>query len=78
MGGTGSGPSTFSEAEGGSNQSGGDGAFATSSSTQATGGKGGNLGAAGQYSGGAAGAAIALNGYTITYINTGTILGTVS
>jgi hypothetical protein len=78
VGGTGSGPSTFSEAEGGSNQSGGDGAFATSSSTQATGGRGGNLGAAGQYSGGAAGAAIALNGYTITYINTGTILGTVS
>jgi hypothetical protein len=78
VGGTGSGPNTFSQAEGGSNQSGGDGAFATSSSTQATGGRGGNLGAVGQYSGGAAGAAIALNGYTITYINTGTILGTVS
>jgi hypothetical protein len=78
VGGTGSGPNTFSQAEGGSNQSGGDGAFATSSSTQSTGGRGGNLGAAGQYSGGAAGAAIALNGYTITYINTGTILGTVS
>jgi hypothetical protein len=78
VGGVDSGPNTFSQAESGSNQSGGDGAFATSSSTQATGGRGGNLGAAGQFSGGAAGAAITLNGYTITYINTGTILGTVS
>ena len=78
LGGTGSGPSVITQAQGGSNQTGGDGAFTTSSSTQATGGRGGNLGAAGQFSGGAAGAAIALNGYTITYINTGTILGTVS
>jgi len=77
-GGTRSGPNTFSEAEGGSNTSGGDGAFATSSSTQATGGRGGNLGSQGQYGGGLAGAAIALNGYTVTYINTGSILGSVS
>jgi hypothetical protein len=77
-GGTGSGPNNINEAEGGSNQTGGDGAFATSSSTQITGGKGGDLGEDGQFGGGTAGAAIALNGYTITYINTGTILGTVS
>ena len=78
LAGTGSGPSTVTQAQGGSNEIGGDGALATSSSTQSTGGKGGNLGAAGQFGGGAAGAAIFLNGYTITYINTGTILGVVS
>jgi hypothetical protein len=69
-------------AEDGSNQSGGAGGIARGSSggepSQANGGAGGDLGAAGQFSGGAAGAAITLNGYTITYINTGTILGTVS
>ena len=69
-------------AEDGSNQSGGAGGIARGSSggepSQANGGSGGDLGAAGQFSGGAAGAAITLNGYTITYINTGTILGTVS
>jgi hypothetical protein len=66
----------------GSNQSGGIGGLARGTSggepSIADGGFGGNLGAAGQFGGGAAGAAIALNGYTITYINTGTILGTVS
>jgi hypothetical protein len=45
-------------------------------------GNGGDLGDAGNNgdasNGGFAGAAIVLNGYTITYINTGTILGTVS
>ena len=45
-------------------------------------GNGGDLGQAGgngsSGTGGAAGAAISLNGYTITYINTGSILGSVS
>ena len=68
--------------ENGSNQLGGAGGIARSTSGGepglAEGGSGGNLGAVGQFGGGAAGAAITLNGYTITYINTGTILGTVT
>lgn len=42
------------------------------------GGYGGNLGQAGEFVGGAAGKAIDLNGFTITYEETGTILGAVS
>jgi hypothetical protein len=68
--------------EAGSNENGGVGGEAVGdfggSNQTAVGGAGGDLGDAGEFSGGAAGAAIALNGYTITYINTGTILGTVS
>jgi len=79
LGGTGSGPNTFTQAQDSTNTLRGDGAFATSSSTQATGGRGGNLGAIGQFSGGAAGShAINQNGFVITYINTGTILGTIT
>ena len=73
---------SITPSEDGSNQLGGDGGRARGTSggepSLADGGAGGNLGGAGQFGGGAAGAAIALNGYTITYINTGTILGTVS
>jgi hypothetical protein len=69
-------------AEDGSTQNGGIGGLARGTSggepSLADGGFGGDLGSDGQFSGGVAGAAIALNGYTITYINTGTILGTVS
>lgn len=44
----------------------------------ATGGAGGDLGQAGALSGAAAGKAIDLNGFTVTYVETGTILGAVS
>lgn len=74
------------QAVGGTNTTGGAGGIATNDAipepSLAYGGDGGDLGAVGgsggEGAGGAAGAAIALNGYTITYINTGTILGTVS
>ena len=67
---------------------GGDGGTATGITEESTlvtanGGKGGALGAAGApnifgTSGGAAGKAIDLNGFTITYEETGTIYGAVS
>ena len=76
------------EAENGTYTTGGDGAEVTGitdSSTYVTafGGDGGNLGADGKLSpsgtnGGAAGKAIDLNGFTVTYEETGTILGAVS
>lgn len=66
-------------AQDGTNTAGGAGARVTASSPSgaftATGGAGGGLGQAGGESGGAAGAAIERNGYTITWINTGTVLG---
>ena len=83
LGGSGNvGNTSTTQAEDGSNQLGGKGGVSRGTSggepSQADGGKGGDLGDQGGGSGGAAGAAINLNGYTITYINTGTILGSVS
>jgi hypothetical protein len=69
------------QAEDGTYRLGGDGAYTSGETdgvfTEATGGKGGDLGQDGQF-GGAAGKAIDLNGFTIIYENTGTISGAVS
>jgi hypothetical protein len=64
------------QAENGTNTEGGRGAFADANDS-ATGGAGGDLGVSGVNSGGAAGVAIDLNGFTITYITTGTISGAI-
>jgi hypothetical protein len=48
------------------------------SGTAGAGGGGGGWGAAGGTSGGAGGKAIALNGFTVTYVTTGTVYGAVS
>jgi hypothetical protein len=66
--GTGNGGAGGSSNNAGSNASGSAGA----------GGGGGGWGAAGGTSGGAGGKAIALNGYAVTYITTGTLYGAVS
>lgn len=69
-------------AEDGTYTEGGDGAYVSGRTNgeffDARGGKGGDLGQAGEFGGGAAGKAIELNGFTITYEETGTILGAVS
>jgi hypothetical protein len=69
-------------AENGTHKLGGSGAFVSGTTggefESATGGDGGDLGQAGGAGGGAAGKAIDLNGFTVTYINTGTIAGAVS
>jgi hypothetical protein len=76
-------PGTAEQADPSTNQLGGSGAFVYNNIDETRGGDGGNLGqngfAGGSPSGsaGTAGAAIDLNGYTITYINTGTILGNI-
>ena len=84
-------PGIYTSPENGTNTSGGSGGYADVpvAGLEAYGGDGGDLGQAGDtgqyigvtgsaYSGGTAGKAIDLNGFTITYINTGTIYGAVS
>jgi len=78
---------TTTSAQNGTTQIGGAGAYASTFETEAIGGAGGDLGqdgGDGTASGegttgtpGLAGAAIDQNGYTITYIDTGTILGSI-
>jgi len=85
-GGTGYNPANDEEentpAEDGTNTQGGAGAYVSGRTAgefeSATGGDGGDLGQVGAAGGGAAGKAIDLNGFTITYENTGTISGAVS
>lgn len=73
---------TSTNAQNGTNTTGGAGGYAANDSLEpsiAIGGVGGSLGASGGgSSGGAAGVAINLNGFVITYINTGTILGAIT
>jgi hypothetical protein len=77
-------PFTVTEAQDGTNTAGGEGAFvrinAFPEPSIARGGDGGDLGQNGQGGTnlGLAGKAIELNGFTVTYIETGTILGVVS
>ena len=72
----------FRIAENGTNTAGGRGGNANNNSFPepnfAVGGNGGALGAVGGGGGGAAGVAINLNGFTITYIETGTISGAIT
>ena len=75
------GPVSITEAENGTNTQGGDGGIAQGDTVLVNGGSGGDLGQdgggpAGNF--GLAGKAIDLNGFTITYIETGTISGVVS
>lgn len=82
LGGVGSVGSVIDEASNSTNTAGGRGAsVAHPTEGQLNGGTGGTLGASGfngSTAGGSAGAAINLNGFVITYVNAGIILGTVS
>jgi hypothetical protein len=76
-------PGTATQASPSTNRLGGTGGFVYNNIDDTRGGLGGDLGESGfagespSDAAGAAGAAIDLNGYTITYINTGTILGAI-